>query len=155
VKSWSNTAGASAIEKRESQSTTAGTTVAQQCEECGKCCDEEEEELHVNQACVEGPHRAKGDRFERRQQQRVVEVREAVGRACEDGGIGPAERVEGMAFERPDRPGVVAVQRSDSESTRVIGDDGSDRDDPRDMDPARPGPARPLASAQAPKAGRE
>ena len=115
---------------------------------------QEEQELDVQETCVERAHRAKVDRFERRQQQRVVEIREAVGRAGEEDGIGPAEGVERMALERPDRPGVVAVQGRDAESSRVVDEDGEQRGDPDQVEHGGP-PSRtgPVGAVKPPQAG--
>src|SRR4029079_17544936 len=95
-------------------------------------------------------HRAKADRLERRQQQGVVEVREPVGDAGEDDRVGPAEGVEHMALERPDRPGVVAIQRRDAEGAPVVDYQRDQSGETDCADPARPAPAWTFGAVQTP-----
>ena len=155
MSNWSKTAGASASAKSESQRMTRGNTVAQEREERQQCRDQEEQELHVQEPRVERAHRSKVDRLEGGQQQGIVEVREPVGRAGEDDRVGPAEGVERMTLERPDRPCVVAIQRRDPEGAPVIDDQRDQSGEPDRVDPVRPAPAWTFGAVQAPGAERE
>ena len=56
-----------------------------------------------------------------------------------------------MSLERPDRPGVVAVERSDGERAAVLRDEGRERGDADETDPAR---ATPHGAVGLPKAPR-
>src|SRR4051794_20004366 len=74
VSNWSKTAGANAIAPSSGQSRSACTR-PEDCPERRERGHEEEQELDVEQASIERAHRAEVDRLERRQPQRVVEVR--------------------------------------------------------------------------------
>ena len=106
----------------------------------------------MQEARVERAHSPKVDRFERGEQQRVIEIGESVGRGGEHGGVGPAEGVEGMSFERPDRPRVVAIQRRDPEGAAVIEHQRGESGEPGCVDPAGPAPRGAFSAVQAPRA---
>jgi hypothetical protein len=109
----------SASEERKPEND-RGDTVAQEGKEREQCRDQKEQELHVQEPRVECTHRSKVDRLEGGEEQGVVKVREAVRRAGEHDRVGPAEGVERVTLERPDRPCVVAIQGCDAEGASVI-----------------------------------
>ena len=58
-----------------------------------------------------------------------------------------------MTLERPDRPGVVLIQRRDREGACVLGQHGRDERDPGETHPTRALPCRPLGPTQVPGTG--